>query len=98
MADRRALQLLQVIWCVEIEVDARTLDVGDGDVGQDESQAVAWGAVDAERGRDRVGRCKQERIRAQAMPVAAPIISRMAPEREAVSMSIGNSRFQLNWR
>ena len=35
-------------------------------------------------------------VKAQAMAVAAPTMSRMAPEREAVSTSIGTTRDQSN--
>ena len=41
---------------------------------------------------------KPDWVSAQAMPVAAPMMSRIAPDRAAVSISIGLSRRQSNWR
>ena len=38
---------------------------------------------------------KPDCVSAQDMPVAAPMISRMAPDKEAVSVSIGSSRRQM---
>ena len=43
-------------------------------------------------------RLKPDWVSPQAMPVAVPMISRMAPERAAVSSSIGMTRRQSNWR
>ena len=37
-------------------------------------------------------------VSAQAMAVAAPTISRIAPESDAVSTSMGSIRDQSNWR
>jgi len=37
-------------------------------------------------------------VRPQAMPVAVPMINRIAPDRQAVSISIGNSRRQSKRR
>ena len=41
---------------------------------------------------------KPDWVSAQAMPVAAPMISRIAPDSAAVSTSIGYSRRQSNCR
>ena len=41
---------------------------------------------------------KPDCVSAHAMPVAAPMISRIAPDRHAVSISIGFSRCQSNRR
>ena len=41
---------------------------------------------------------KPDWVSDQAMPVAAPMMSRIAPESEAVSTSMGSSRRQSNWR
>ena len=41
---------------------------------------------------------KPDWVSDQAMAVAAPMMSRIAPEREAVSTSMGSSRRQSNWR
>ena len=41
---------------------------------------------------------KPDWVSAQAMPVAAPMMSRIAPDSDAVSTSIGKSRRQSNWR
>ena len=41
---------------------------------------------------------KPDCVRPQAIPVAVPMISRIAPDRQAVSTSIGLSLVQSNWR
>ena len=41
---------------------------------------------------------KPDCVSAQAMPVAAPMMSRMAPDRAAVVTSIGNKRASANCR
>ena len=41
---------------------------------------------------------KPDCVRPQAIAVAAPMMSRIDPERLAVSTSIGYRRFQSNWR
>ena len=46
-------------------------------------------------GRQRRARSRTA-VSAQAMPVAAPMISRIAPDSDAVSTSIGMSRRQSN--
>ena len=41
---------------------------------------------------------KPDCVSAQAMPVAAPMMSRIAPDSDAVSTSMGYRRRQSNWR
>ena len=41
---------------------------------------------------------KPDGVSAQAIAVAQPMISTIAPDSDAVSTSIGTSRFQLKWQ
>ena len=69
-------------------------DEGDDRDGDEGRRAARAGRSSRRRAR----REKPDCVSAQAMPVAAPMMSRIAPDSAAVSTSIGLQARQSNWR